>query len=157
MSKCRGITCVPLDVSDNPSWRDNPFRAQSLPPLPLLVTAKIISAIKWRTKTIPETNLSQRTRKPHHLSNSVALIISRQTVPAGTGTPPQYFSQHYFFWQNSHIDSSTLLGQFGVCLVPFCKNAKRCKLSIWSTKWSLFTKLFAQMGCKSRDESNDAN
>ena len=30
-------------------------------------------------------------------------------------------------------------------------------LPIWSTKWSLFTKLFAQMGCKSRDESNDAN
>jgi len=30
-------------------------------------------------------------------------------------------------------------------------------LLIWSTKWSLFSKLFAKMGCKSRDESNDAN
>ena len=30
-------------------------------------------------------------------------------------------------------------------------------LLIWSTKWSLFTKIFAQMGCKLRDESNDAN
>ena len=30
-------------------------------------------------------------------------------------------------------------------------------LLIWSTKWSLFTKFFVQMGCKSRDESNDAN
>jgi hypothetical protein len=29
-------------------------------------------------------------------------------------------------------------------------------LPIWSTKWSLFAKLFAWMGCKSRDESNDA-
>ena len=30
-------------------------------------------------------------------------------------------------------------------------------LLIWSNKWSLFTKLFAQIGCKSRDKSNDAN
>jgi len=30
-------------------------------------------------------------------------------------------------------------------------------LLIWSTKWSLFTNFFAQMGCKSRDESNDAD
>ena len=27
----------------------------------------------------------------------------------------------------------------------------------WSTKWSIFTELFAQMDCKSQDESNDAN
>ena len=30
-------------------------------------------------------------------------------------------------------------------------------LLIWSNKLILFTKLFAQMGCKSRDKSNDAN
>ena len=30
-------------------------------------------------------------------------------------------------------------------------------LLIWSIKWSLFIKLFVQMGCKSRDKSNDAN
>ena len=35
----------------------------------------------------------------------------------------------------------------------FCKRI----LLIWSTKWNLFTKLFAQMGCKLRDESNNAN
>ena len=29
--------------------------------------------------------------------------------------------------------------------------------NFWSTKWNLFTKLFAQMICKSRDEFNDAN
>jgi len=49
-----------------------------------------------------------------------------------------------------------------VCLVPPCKrkkavNALKWKgiLLIWSTKWSLFIKLFAWMGCKSRDESNE--
>jgi len=46
------------------------------------------------------------------------------------------------------------------CLVPVrCKRNFFCDgiLLIWSTKWSLFTKLFAQMCCKSRDESNDTN
>ena len=50
------------------------------------------------------------------------------------------------------------------CLVPTRKrkktvNAKFCEgiLLIWSTKWSLFTNFFVQMGYKSRDESNDAN
>jgi len=47
--------------------------------------------------------------------------------------------------------------QFRSCLVQaqifFCVGI----LLIWSTKWSLFAKLFAQMSCKSRDESNDAN
>jgi len=40
-----------------------------------------------------------------------------------------------------------------------CKKKKNCDeiLLIWSTKWSLFTNFFAQMGCKSRYESNDAN
>ena len=38
-----------------------------------------------------------------------------------------------------------------------CKKTVTSKISThaWSTKWSLFTKLFAQMGCKSRDESNE--
>ena len=46
------------------------------------------------------------------------------------------------------------------CLVPAPKSRKRKKIvtsniltHAWSTKWSLFTKLFAQMDCKSRDES----
>ena len=39
----------------------------------------------------------------------------------------------------------------------FCKKNFDGILLIWSTKWNLFTKLFAQLGCKSRDESNDAN
>ena len=30
-------------------------------------------------------------------------------------------------------------------------------LLIWSIKWSLFTKIFAQMNCKSRDKFNDDN
>ena len=37
----------------------------------------------------------------------------------------------------------------GCKLVEFCEGI----LLIWST----ITKLFAQMGCKSRDESNDTN
>jgi hypothetical protein len=48
----------------------------------------------------------------------------------------------HFFW---HLDP--------VNVKFFCDGI----LTIWSTKWSLFTKLFAQMDCKSRDESNDAN
>jgi hypothetical protein len=44
-------------------------------------------------------------------------------------------------------------------LRPSKRKKKICKgiLPIWSTKWNLFTKLFTWMGCKSRDESNDAN
>ena len=42
------------------------------------------------------------------------------------------------------------------CYIKRGQNFHRILL-IWSTKWSLFTKLFAQMGCKSRDESNDGN
>jgi hypothetical protein len=45
---------------------------------------------------------------------------------------------------------------FSSSVVKIKKNFEGILL-IWSTKWSLFTKLFAQMGCKSRDESNDAN
>ena len=47
-----------------------------------------------------------------------------------------------------------------VAKAVFSSNAKKnCDriLLIWSTKWSLFTNFFTQMGCKSRDESNDAN
>ena len=43
------------------------------------------------------------------------------------------------------------------CLVPTQKKFCDGILLIWSTKWSLFIKLFAQMGCKSRNESNNTN
>ena len=49
------------------------------------------------------------------------------------------------------------LAPWGLVLHVNAKNFCVRILPIWSTKWSLFTKLFAQMGCKSRDESNDAN
>ena len=52
-----------------------------------------------------------------------------------------------FFLQNQSV----------LCLDVLQKKICDEILLIWSTKWSLFTKLFAQMGCKSRDESNDAN
>ena len=50
------------------------------------------------------------------------------------------------------------VSQLRPCLVPFTGKRKIFFvgiLPIWSTKWSLFTKLFAWMGCKSRDESNE--
>ena len=55
------------------------------------------------------------------------------------------------------VSSAATSGAILAVLRCFAK--KNCDgiLRIWSTKWSLFIKLFIHMGCKSRDGSNDAN
>ena len=58
------------------------------------------------------------------------------------GPQPRYLLHLLFF-----------LGLFRWIAKTFCVGI----LLIWSTKWSLFTNFFAQMSCKSRDKSNDAN
>ena len=61
------------------------------------------------------------------------------------------------FWTESlQIPSSSGTGIEAVFRYFAKKNCDGILL-IWSTRWSLFTKFFAQMDCKSRDESNDVN
>jgi len=55
--------------------------------------------------------------------------------------------------------SGVLTTKVRPCLHPTRKRKKNITSNIlthtWSIKWSLFTKLFSWMGCKSRDESNE--
>ena len=66
-----------------------------------------------------------------------------------------YISRDYIYLINNYIQTRrvTTKAVFSSVAKFFCKWI----LLIWSTKWSLFINFFAQIDCKSRDESNDAN
>ena len=107
----------------------------------------------------------------------VGLDVPHQRTFRGAGQSPLFCSARVVLWDREPNHSTRLqltpagstgctvpyfLFKFRPCLVPPCKrkksvNAKFCEgiLLIWSTKWSLFTKKFSWMGCKSRGDSNE--
>ena len=65
----------------------------------------------------------------------------------------------FSIWSTKFSILSRIPARIRPCSVG-CKRKKNFVFRIfliWSTKWSLFTNFFAQMGSKLRDESNDAN
>ena len=114
------------------------------PPLPLAWH------VNWATNhTLNKCQFS-------HFSYILSVSVAVTEVSPGIQRHLWNHDSTFFF----EINHATCLHSAREALAVFSSNANFfCDgiLLIWSTKWSLFIKLFAQMGCKSRDESNDAN
>ena len=105
-----------------------------------------------------QPNLARKRRAPGFLvpSKFGCLVCCWCTLHRGSKEDPQGKMASWWMprWDGCSCCTEALFeALFSSSAKKFCVGI----LLIWNTKWSLFTKLFAQMGCKSRDESNDAN
>ena len=103
----------------------------------------------WTKSCITNWDRGEETRR----SSGFPLLIPSPNL--GECFRVSWCSSNHGYWQKVPLT----LGVLGKSISTRKKvvNALKWKgiLLIWSTKWSLFIKLFAWMGCKSGDESNE--